>query len=310
MTNRWRRTFLKALDVYFVLKPVFEIWHNFNSFPLSRHEPWCLRHTQLVVDLARSLREVSDADLLHKGHLLCEFLYWTRQLETMPEGVVRRLLHPIEGSHFPDRFPKDKEGNLLVSEEGKLWFAVARPGDHLFFPFQCELCHFLNVQGRSPQVGSVLLGGVELLKCLRRVNFNAFWSRELSTVSHCLVKINRALKNAHELGMSNPPLPSLGPWNLEGEFGTGSAVIMVKHSMDTGVTEITVQFETVRKKKSDFFNLYQASVNNAITAVIGGKEGESNWSWGCPFTTGGMTGQIQECIIGWETRWSRITICS
>jgi hypothetical protein len=30
---------------------------------------------------------------------------------------------------------------------------------------------------------------------------------------------------------------------------------MVKHSMDTGVTETTVQFETVRKMKSAFVNL-------------------------------------------------------
>jgi hypothetical protein len=28
-------------------------------------------------------------------------------------------------------------------------------------------------------------------------------------------------------------------------------------------------------------------------AVIGGKEGKINWSWGYPFTTGGMTGQKQ-----------------
>jgi hypothetical protein len=33
MTNRWRKTLLKAVDVFFVLKPVCEIWDN------SRHEP-------------------------------------------------------------------------------------------------------------------------------------------------------------------------------------------------------------------------------------------------------------------------------
>jgi hypothetical protein len=99
--------------------------------------------------------------------------------------------------------------------------------------------------------------------------------------------------------MSNPPLPSLGPWKLEDEFGAGAAVIMAKHSMYPGVTESTVQFETARKMKSAFVNLYQASVDNGSTAVIGGKEGGSNLSWGCPFTTGGMPGQTQECIIGW-----------
>jgi hypothetical protein len=73
---------------------------------------------------------------------------------------------------------------------------------------------------------------------------------------------------------------------------------MVKHSMDPGVAESTVQFEVVRKMKSAVVNLYQASVDNVSTAVIGGKEGGSNWSWGCPFATLGMTGQMQDCVIG------------
>jgi hypothetical protein len=118
MTNRWRKTLLKALDVYFVLKPVCDIWDNsqhepldiFISLPLSRHEPWCLRHTQPVVDLARSLREVPDADFLQKGHLLCEFIYWTRQLETMPDGMVRRFLHPIKGGLLPGKIAQGRGG--------------------------------------------------------------------------------------------------------------------------------------------------------------------------------------------------------
>jgi hypothetical protein len=95
---------------------------------------------------------------------------------------------PLKGVRFPVSLPKDEEGNLLVNEEDRLRLAVARPGDHLFCPFQCELCHFRNLQGRSPQVGSGLFGDVELLKYLRRVNLDTFWSREPSTVSHNLGK--------------------------------------------------------------------------------------------------------------------------
>jgi hypothetical protein len=97
---------------------------------------------------------------------------------------------PLKGDRFLVRLTKDDEGNLLVNEEDTLRFAVARPGNHLFCPFQCEICHFRNVQGRYPLVGSGLLGDVELLKCLRRVNLDAFWSREPSTVSQQLRKIN------------------------------------------------------------------------------------------------------------------------
>jgi hypothetical protein len=48
MMNRWSKTLLKAVDMYFVLKPVWESLDNsqhepldiFISFPLIRHEPW------------------------------------------------------------------------------------------------------------------------------------------------------------------------------------------------------------------------------------------------------------------------------
>jgi hypothetical protein len=144
MTNRWRKTLLKVVDVYFVLKPGCAVWDHsqheqfgiFVSLPLSRHEPWCLRHTQPVVDLARALREVPDDDFVQKGNLLCLFLCLARQLEAMPASVVRGVLHTIEGG-VPVRLPKDEEGNLLVNEEDKLRFAVARPGNHLVCPFQC-----------------------------------------------------------------------------------------------------------------------------------------------------------------------------
>jgi hypothetical protein len=75
------------------------------------------------------------------------------------------------------------------------------------------------------------------------------------------------------MGMSNPPTPKLGPWKLEDEFGDGTTIIMARHSMDPGITDDTVQFETVRKMKSAFVNLYQASEENTSTAVIGGKGG-------------------------------------
>jgi hypothetical protein len=70
--NRWRKTLLREVVVYFVLKPVYDIWYHsqhepldiFISLPLIIHEPWRLRHTPPVVDLARALREVPDEDFV------------------------------------------------------------------------------------------------------------------------------------------------------------------------------------------------------------------------------------------------------
>jgi hypothetical protein len=50
-----------------------------------------------------------------------------------------------------------------------------------------------------------------------------------------------------------------GPWKLVDEFGAATATIMVKQCLDPGVTETTVQFETARKMKSAFVNLFSGN---------------------------------------------------
>jgi hypothetical protein len=95
-------------------------------------------------------------------------------------------------------------------------------------------------------MGTAILGNTELMKCLRRVDVDAFWSREPTTIKQNMGKVNRALQIAHELGMRDPPMPKLGPWKLVDEFGAAAATTMVKHSLDPGVTETMVQFETMK----------------------------------------------------------------
>jgi hypothetical protein len=63
-------------------------------------------------------------------------------------------------------------------EEGR--FLSARDGDNLVTPFQCDHCHFMNLMGRKPLEN--LASDVRLLKCIWRVNLDAFWSREPRTV--------------------------------------------------------------------------------------------------------------------------------
>jgi hypothetical protein len=135
-------------------------------------------------------------------------------------------------------------------------------------------------------MGKGLLGDTELMKYLRRVNLDAFWSREPTTIKQSLGKVIRDLQIAHELGMRNPPMPKLGPWKLVDEFKAAAAIIMVNHSLDPGVMETTDQFETMRKMKLAFVNLYQASVENESSAVIGGKDGKKQLIMGVPIYHG------------------------
>jgi hypothetical protein len=103
-------------------------------------------------------------------------------------------------------------------------------------------------------------------------------------------------------------MPKLGPWKLVEKFGAAAATIMVKHSLDPGVTDTKVKFETMRKMKSDFVNLYQASMENESSAVIGVEYGKKQLIMGCPSIMGGMTEPKLGCITEWETRWSRTMV--
>jgi hypothetical protein len=142
-----------------------------------------------------------------------------------------------KGSRFPIRLPKDEDGNVLVNDEDKTRFLGARVGDHVICPFQRDLCHFRNLQGRSPIYGSDVLNDTETMDLLRRYSIDAFWSREPSTISGNLTKINRVLQISHELGLDKPPVPMLGPWPVKDSFGMGVAIVPLKHSLDRGVTE-------------------------------------------------------------------------
>jgi hypothetical protein len=161
---------------------------------------------------------------------------------------------------------------MIVNEDDKTRCLRARVGDHVLCPFQCELCHFRNMQGRSPMKGTGVLNDAETIDLIRRANLDVFWSREPTTIGHNLSKVNRVLQISHELGLDKPPVPRLGPWPVKDKFGIRAAIVLLKHSLDPGVTETTVQYNTVRKMESAFVNLYHASVENQGSAIVVGRD--------------------------------------
>jgi hypothetical protein len=122
--------------------------------------------------------------------------------------------------------------------------------------------------------GTGVLSDAETIALIRRVILDAFWSREPTTIGHNLSKVNRVLQISHELGLDKPPVPRLAPWPVEEKFGMGAAIVLLKHSLDPGVNETTVQYNTVRKMKSAFVNLYHVSVENQGSAIFGGRDGK------------------------------------
>jgi hypothetical protein len=68
MAPRWRRLFHKAVDLSFVVDAGISFWPSNMYEPLfvgvvfpftfTRHRPWCLKRSPLMVEVGRELRQV------------------------------------------------------------------------------------------------------------------------------------------------------------------------------------------------------------------------------------------------------------
>jgi len=140
-------------------------------------------------------------------------------------------------------------------------------------PFQCDLCHFRNLQQRDPQTHSVV--DSELLGFIRRVNLDAFWARETSSVSNNLRLLRRVHQTENRFNLRSF-MPPLGPFPLADSLGVGPALAVLDKSLDSGRYQPHVQWATFRKIRSALTNLGQASVGG-LTDVVGAHERSRVW---------------------------------
>jgi hypothetical protein len=153
----------------------------------------------------------------------------------------------------------------FASEQDR--FKAGRVGDHLMTHFQCDLCHFRNVQGWDPSPGS--LKDNMILLCIRRVNLDALWSRESSTVYQNWREANKFMTKANKLGLNvGRNLPKMGPFAVKDEVGMFVAINLAMRTLDPGVSDATVQYSTARKFRSFFSNLWSVSAEGAQQDTI------------------------------------------
>ena len=112
-----------------------------------------------------------------------------------------------------------KDGFVL--EEDKDRFIMGRIWDEFMMMFQCDICHFRNIQKRDPQPESP---DVLVLKFIRRAILDSFWSREPSTVTSNRSLVIKSMKMAEQLDLPCP-LPDRGPFPLEDSVGMLQAII-------------------------------------------------------------------------------------
>ena len=159
---------------------------------------------------------------------------------------------------------EDEEEERFEATWRKQWdeskYLVARNGDHLMTPFECDRCVFVKLKGRLPTNHS--LTDKKLAACVRRVNLDAFWARESSTIANNLRNVKQVLKFSKKLGLAGP-FSSEGPMPFYDHCGYEIAVYMVLHSTQAGRhNKKYVQFETIRQLRTCFGNFVKISSSN------------------------------------------------
>jgi hypothetical protein len=145
-------------------------------------------------------------------------------------------------------------------------YKYARKGDNFMCPFQCDLCHYRNLTGKDP--GDNFEQDLRLLVAIRRAILDSFWARAESTVGNNFRDLKKFKTIGEEkLGLKTI-LPEMGPFPLEDTWGIGVAVVILERSMDKGIYRDTIQFQTARKLRSVFSNVWGASIHSMTRGVM------------------------------------------
>ena len=162
---------------------------------------------------------------------------------------------------------KDKESkDRLEAKWGKKGqrpndYLVARDGDSILIPFECDTCIFRKLRGTNPNVRSPT--DKYLLSCIRRMNLDTFWSSSEGTVRGNRYKINKMLKFSQSVGLKGSFIHE-GPLPPHDYCGYEVAVNMLLYSRNPGTRAGDhLQYDTIRKFQSTFGNFLRASPQSA-----------------------------------------------
>eukprot|EP00956_Cyclotella_meneghiniana_P019574 scaffold33694_cov98-Cyclotella_meneghiniana.AAC.1 len=123
-------------------------------------------------------------------------------------------------------------------------------------PFECDLCHFRNINKRDPELTSSKDG--HTLMCIRRANLDACWSRAESTVRSNLNRIVMDTQSAEFTLELYDYLPKLGWSKLEDRVGMAIALVTLNSSLRPGKYAGHLQYGSMRKTPTWFNNVYSA----------------------------------------------------
>ena len=163
--------------------------------------------------------------------------------------------------HPKDFFPvldlKDLDGSLVddnfLTPDDEDRFRVAQNGNHLITPFQCDVCHFLNIHKRLPTTSEE---DERLQIAIRRAILDSLWSTERSTVNANFYQMRKVAQHTSAYGVLDNFLPPRGPFPMEDSWGMTTAALFLARLTDSGRNAKFLQFDSVRKVRATISNFY------------------------------------------------------
>lgn len=211
--------------------------------------------------------------------------------------------HPLDT--FRVFVPTDESGfEWRRHPSDGLKYKAARNGDHLITPFQCQFCLFRLLTRRIPDPDNHK--DEWLMCCLVRANLDAFWGRAPSTIVANRRNLDQLMKMWNEVGLApDLLLPALGPYPDEDVQGIGVAVAMLVKSTKPGRhnPEYT-QFETMRKLRAAYSNMFHASARSNKETLTMGRDTAKSFLTTCPTQSSWFERFCNGCLqrMGQEVR--------
>jgi hypothetical protein len=134
-------------------------------------------------------------------------------------------------------------------------------------PFECDLCIFRKLQGRSPEAGNPMDN--LLLGTIRRMNLDAFWCTATATVQGNKDKLDLGIRLSGLVGLEGPYIHE-GPFPDYDHCGYEAAVQILLYSKRKGrTTKSHLQFDTIRKVRTGYSNQVRASpqMNRSVLSL-------------------------------------------
>jgi len=160
----------------------------------------------------------------------------------------------LPGEDFLIYRERDECTELIALNEEDDYLA-ARSGDHLFCPFECDLCVFHRPLGRTPQSSSHT--DQRLLVYIRCANLDAFWSQQPGTINGLRQLFVQQVKVGESFGFEM--FQPLGPFPQGYDSGIKTAIGVLAQSQKPGRHEAKQKYSSVWKVRSLNTNLYNAS---------------------------------------------------